>query len=107
MFTSLSKNLLGLSLSVFAFFSVSSFAAHGSQGGVIHFVGQIVEPPCEVSSEQGRLEMSCERDGRIQRHRFSPQRVSSATQYFQQIASVKMQYLNERKNLAIMSIEYR
>ena len=60
------------------FFPFIAIAGSTAQGGVIHFYGQIVEPACDVSTN-----------------------VKNA-----QIASVKVQYLDKQKKLAVMNIEY-
>ena len=93
--------------SLFALYSVAAMADTGRQGGVIHFTGQIVEPPCEVSQTQQRLAMSCDHEGRTQTRYYSPQEMLNAPQHFKQIAAVDLHYLNEQKTLAVMSIDYR
>ncbi|HCL6627435.1 TPA: type 1 fimbrial protein [Citrobacter amalonaticus] len=87
--------------------SVAAMAGTSGQGGVIHFVGQIVEPPCEVSRVQQRLAMSCHHEGHTQTRYYSPQELLNAPQHFKQIAAVDLHYLNEQKTLAVMSIDYR
>lgn len=93
--------------SLLALYSVAAMADAGGQGGVIHFTGQIVEPPCEVSQTQQRLAMSCDHEGRMQTRYYSPQEMLNAPQHFKQIAAVDLHYLNEQKTLAVMSIDYR
>lgn len=98
------------SLPLLAFLALNSFTAMadaGGQGGVIHFSGQIVEPPCEVSRVQQRLAMSCYKEGRTQTRYYSPQEMLKAPQHFTQILAVNLRYLNEQKTLAVMSIDYR
>ena len=38
---------------------------------------------------------------------YNQQQVATAPQNVQQIATVKMHYLNEQKNMAILNIEYK
>lgn len=94
-------------LALLALFSFTAMADAGGQGGVIHFTGQIVEPPCNVSLEQQRLAMSCYNTGRTQTRYYSPQELLKAPQHFKQIAAVNLHYLDEKKKLAVMDISYR
>ena len=103
----LAKSILGTSLCVFSLYTVSTIAQQVTSGGVIHFRGEIVEPPCEVNTHQQQIELSCIRDGEMYNSRFSGQQVTMAPQSFKQLASVKMHYLNTQKSLAILSIEYK
>ena len=77
------------------FFPFIAIAGSTVQGGVIHFYGQIVEPACDVSTQSSPVEMNCPQNGSI------PGNVKNA-----QIASVKEQYLDKQKKLAVMNIEY-
>ncbi|EPJ9673006.1 TPA: type 1 fimbrial protein [Citrobacter farmeri] len=96
-----------LLFSLLALYSVATAADTSGQGGVIHFSGQIVEPPCEVSQMQQRLAMSCNNKGHMQTRYYSPQQLLKAPQHFKQIAAVNLHYLDEQKTLAVMSIDYR
>lgn len=78
-----------------------------STGGVIHFRGAIVESPCDVNARQQQIELSCMRDGTTRNSLYNQQQVATAPQNVQQIATVKMHYLNEQKNMAILNIEYK
>ncbi|WP_436627874.1 type 1 fimbrial protein [Citrobacter amalonaticus] len=93
-------------LALLALYSFTAIADAGRQGGVIHFTGQIVEPPCNVSLEQQRLAMSCYNEGRTQTRYYSPQQMLKAPQHFKQIAAVSLRYLDEKKKLAVMDISY-
>ncbi|WP_213132300.1 type 1 fimbrial protein [Citrobacter sp. FP75] len=103
----LANRILSIGIGVFSLFTLSVSAQQISNGGVIHFRGEIVEPPCEVNTHQQQIEMSCIRDGKMHSSRFNTQQVMMAPQSVKQIAAVKMQYLNEQKNLAILNIEYK
>lgn len=76
-------------------------------GGVIHFRGAIVESPCDVNTQQQQIKLSCIRDGTNRNSLYNPQQLATAPQNVQQIATVKMHYLNEQKNMAILNIEYK
>ncbi|MDA8500432.1 MULTISPECIES: type 1 fimbrial protein [unclassified Citrobacter] len=105
--STLLKRILSTSLCVTSFFMFSATAQQITPGGIIHFRGAIVESPCEVNSQQQQIELSCIRDGKLRSSRYNTQQIAMAPQSLQQIASVKMQYLNEQKNLAILNIEYK
>ena len=47
------------------------------------------------------------RDGTTRNSLYNQQQVATAPQNVQQIATVKMHYLNEQKNMAILNIEYK
>lgn len=97
-------NSLKLSSLVLPFIATAGSAA---QGGIISFRGEIVESPCEVSAEQAHVKMTCMQNGLVHTKRYSSKGFMSGVQKNQQIASVKMQYVNEQKTLAVMSIEYK
>lgn len=82
-------------------------AGSSAQGGIISFHGEIVEPPCEVSAVQTDVEMTCMQNAPVHTKLYSSKGFTSGVQKNLQIASVKMQYLNEQKTLAVMSIEYK
>ncbi|TKV08568.1 type 1 fimbrial protein [Citrobacter sp. wls619] len=106
--STLLKRILSTSLCVTSFFMFSATAQQITSGGIIHFRGAIVESPCEVNSQQQQqIELSCIRDGKLRSSRYNTQQIAMAPESLQQIASVKMQYLNEQKNLAILNIEYK
>jgi len=95
------KRFLSISLCSISLFTLPS------TGGVIHFRGAIVESPCDVNARQQQIELSCMRDGTTRNSLYNQQQVATAPQNVQQIATVKMHYLNEQKNMAILNIEYK
>ena len=97
-------NSLMLSSLVLPFMATAGSAA---QGGIISFRGEIVEPPCEFSAVQADVEMTCMQNGPVHTKLYSSKGFMSGVQKNLQIAAVKMQYLNEQKTLAVMSIEYK
>jgi len=105
--STLLKRILSTSLCVTSFFVFSATAQQITPGGIIHFRGAIVESPCEVNSQQQQIELSCIRDGKLRSSRYNTQQIAMAPESLQQIASVKMQYLNAQKDLAILNIEYK
>jgi type 1 fimbria pilin len=101
------KRIFSASLCTLSFFTLSAMAQQIAPGGVIHFRGAIVEAPCDVSTRQQQIELSCMRNGSIRNSLYNHQQVTTTPQYVQQIATVKMHYLNEQKNMAILKIEYK
>ncbi|MZZ30581.1 type 1 fimbrial protein [Escherichia coli] len=79
------------------FFPFIAIAGSSAQGGVIHFYGQIVEPACDVSTQSSPVEMNCPQNGSVPGRTYSSKAL---------IASVKVQYLDKQKKLAVMNIEY-
>ena len=88
-------NSLMLGSLVYPFIAI---AGSNAQGGVIYFRGQIVESTCDVSTLQAPPEMTCMQN--------SSKELMSGNVKNPQIASVKVQYLDEQKRLAVMNIEY-
>lgn len=105
--STLLTRILNIGLCVFSLLTFPTLAQQIATGGVIHFRGEIVESPCEVNTKQQQIEFSCQRNGKMSSSRYTEQQVTTATQSLQQIANVKMQYLNEQKNVAILNIEYK
>lgn len=101
------KRILSTSLCAFSLFILPAMAQQITTGGVIHFRGAIVESPCDVNTQQQQIKLSCIRDGTNRNSLYNPQQLATASQNVQQIATVKMHYLNEQKNMAILNIEYK
>ena len=81
------------------FFPFIAIAGSSAQGGVIHFYGQIVEPACDVSTQSSQ-------NGSVPGRTYSSKALMSGNVKNAQIASVKVQYLDKQKKLAVMNIEY-
>ena len=60
-----------------------------------------------LNRQQQQIELSCIRNGTNQNSLYNPQQLATAPQNVQEIATVKMHYLNEQKNMAILNIEYK
>ena len=86
------------------FFPFIAIAGSTAQGGVIHFNGQIVEPA--VSTQSSPVEMNCPQNGSVPGKTYSSKALMSGNVKNAQIASVKVQYLDKQKKLAVMNIEY-
>ena len=101
------KRILSASLCTFSLLTLPTMAQQITTGGVIHFRGAIVESPCDVNTQQQQIELSCMRDGTTRNSLYNQQQLATTSQNVQQIATVKMHYLNEQKNMAILNIEYK
>ncbi len=101
------KRILSTSLCAFSLLTLPAIVQQITTGGVIHFRGAIVESPCDVNRQQQQIELSCIRNGTNQNSLYNPQQLATAPQNVQEIATVKMHYLNEQKNMAILNIEYK
>jgi len=85
--------------------SISSVAG-AATGGVIHFEGMIVESPCEVNVKARNVQMACDRDGQVKIRTISFNQLSQAPQGVQNVATMKMNYMNPERTLAILDIVY-
>ncbi len=88
------------------FFPFIAIAGSTAQGGVIHFYGQIVEPACEVGTQSSPVEKKCRQNGSFPGKAYYSKALISGNVKNAQIASVKVQYLDKQKKLAVMNIEY-
>ncbi|CBG87875.1 type 1 fimbrial protein [Citrobacter rodentium] len=95
-----------LSLGLITLFAAAAMADADRQGGVIHFSGEIVEPPCDISRSEQRLALSCSREGQTETRYYSFHELTTAPQHFKGIASVEMQYIDKQNKLAVMNIVY-
>ena len=99
------KRFFCICLCSISLFTLPAMAQQISTGGVINIRGAIVESPCDGNARQKQIELSCMRDGNPRNSLYSQQQVATAPQNVQQIATVKMNYLNEQKNMSILNIE--
>lgn len=78
-----------------------------TQGGVIHFVGAIVEDPCNIGASSRQISMSCYRNGQVQTSTISYEQAVSGKPVNNEAATVSMRYLNSQKTLGIITVDYR
>ncbi|WES70133.1 type 1 fimbrial protein [Superficieibacter sp. HKU1] len=87
--------------------SADAVAGDRTTGGVIHFQGQIVEPPCEVTNTSRDIAVTCQREGKTWTlHRA----LGNAPQ--QEIVhdlfdATSLEYLNPQRTLAVYTLQYR
>lgn len=105
---SLAKQVLSYLCFASALLSVNALAAQsGAQGGVIHFVGSIVEDPCTFSSHSQHFSVECYRSGQKQISTLSYQQVMAGKMVGKDTASLSMHYLNAQKTLGIVTVDYK
>lgn len=89
-----------------ALFAGAAMAASQTQGGVIHFVGAIVEDPCNISPGSQQVALHCYRNGQMQTSTVSYQQAMSGKSV-NDLATVSMRYINPEKTLGIVTVAYR
>jgi len=94
-------------LSSALFSGVATSTTSQAQGGVIHFVGSIVEDPCNISTGSQHISMSCHRAGQVQTSAISFQQAATGHVVNNEAATVSMRYINPQKTLGIVTIAYR
>jgi type 1 fimbria pilin len=97
--------VVGLTCALFS--GASAASSTNAQGGVIHFVGAIVEDPCNVTTRAQQISMSCYRDGKMRTSNVSYQQAMTGKPVNNDAATVSMRYLNVQKTLGIVTVDYR
>lgn len=86
--------------------AVCSTAALAATGGVIHFEGAIVEPPCDVNVNAHRATVACDRQGQVKTQQFSLKNLAQEQNSYGNLVTMKINYLNPAHTLAVMDITY-
>jgi len=73
---------------------------------VIHFTGEIVEPPCTVSPDAHRLSVSCPHNNSMSTQQVNYKEALSGTVNAADRATISMKYLNPEKSLAVVQVDY-
>ncbi|MDX6022683.1 type 1 fimbrial protein [Scandinavium sp. V105_16] len=76
-------------------------------GGVIHFVGSIVEDPCNIATRSEQISLSCYRKGKMQTSTISYQQATVGKLMNNEMATVSMRYINPQKTLGVVTVAYR
>ena len=104
----LTKQVLSLICLSSALMSGAALAQTSTaQGGVIHFVGAIVEDPCNIGTSSQRISMSCYRSGQMQTSTVSYQQAVNGRSVNNDMATVSMRYINPQKTLGIVTVDYK
>ncbi|SNY60247.1 hypothetical protein [Enterobacter sp. CC120223-11] len=94
-------------LSSALFAGAVSASSTQAQGGVIHFVGAIVEDPCNIGTRAQHISMSCYRNGEVHTSTISYQQAAAGKMVNNDAATVSMRYINPQKTLGIVTVDYR
>lgn len=84
----------------------ASSVAGAATGGIIHFEGMIVESPCDVNVNARNVVMACDREGQVKTRTIALSKLSQEQQGVQNIATMKINYMNPARTLAIIDIVY-
>lgn len=76
-------------------------------GGIIHFHGQIVEGGCMADPAGHNVKLSCYRDGARSENSIPVRTLARGEQQQFEDATLNMEWVNEQKTLAVISIQYR
>lgn len=86
--------------------AVCSPIAVATSGGVIYFEGAIVESPCDVNINNHRATMACDRQGEAKTQQFSLKNLAQEQSSYGNLVTMKINYLNPARTLAVMDITY-
>ena len=106
MFKSAACIISGLGLILSSFFS-PAYSGTIENGGVIHFRGAVVADPCEVTPRHQQFAISCPENNRMKTHTISYDEALRGHHPHSALAAVTMKYLNEKKTLAVVQVDYR
>ncbi|AJB70553.1 type 1 fimbrial protein [Enterobacter hormaechei] len=106
MFKSAASIISGLGLLLSSIFS-PAYSATLVNGGVIHFRGAVVADPCEVTPRHQQFAISCPKNNRMETHTISYDEALRGHRTQSDLAAVTMKYLNEKKTLAVVQVDYR
>ncbi|WP_246843580.1 MULTISPECIES: type 1 fimbrial protein [unclassified Leclercia] len=74
---------------------------------VIHFIGRIVEDPCNVTPDVRALTVSCPQNNNMSVQQVSYKDALEGRVNAADLATVSMRYINPEKSLAIVQVDYR
>lgn len=74
---------------------------------VIHFIGRIVEDPCNITPDARALTVSCPQNNRMSVQQVSYKEALDGRVNAADLATVSMKYINPEKSLAIVQVDYR
>lgn len=75
-------------------------------GGTIHFVGMIVEPPCNVNVDYRHVVMACDRQGEAKTQQYSLDEVAQGQDGYDNLATMQLSYVNPQHTLAVLNVNY-
>ena len=95
-------------ISIVSFLALSSASALAASGGVIHFVGQIVETPCAYQASPKQVHVKCYNDKVGSTEQAFP--ISALVQgdvISNDMSTARLQWVDRAKKLAILKVEYK
>lgn len=101
-----------MSLYRFSLFSVFAIAVTLSSiakasDGVIHFMGAIVDDACNVTNTESSIQTRCYRNGKVLTQTAPINQTTSETALPRQIGWSKIETINDKENLKVLTITYR
>ena len=88
--------------------AISSASALAANGGVIHFVGQIVETPCIYQPSSQQMRVNCYNAKTGNTERTIPMYALLQGQTIVNDTSIaRLQWVDQAKKLAILNVEYK
>ncbi|WP_114195834.1 type 1 fimbrial protein [Edaphovirga cremea] len=101
----MNTNRLFLMVGVFLSWMTMGYAASAStQGGVIRFLGSIVEDTCTVSIVSQTTQAQCGRNGTNQRSLKTIN--TSSARLPSDMGTTKLQWINQQKTLGVVTVTY-
>jgi len=95
-------------ISLLPILALSSASAFAANGGVIHFVGQIVETPCAYQPSSQQIRVNCYNAKTGNTERAIPINALLQGQTISDETSIaRLQWVDRAKNLAILNVEYK
>ncbi|MGQ8773789.1 type 1 fimbrial protein [Serratia sp. NA_112.1] len=101
-------NVFRLFLIAGMLFSWTAASYAGTTGGVIRFVGSIVENPCTVNIADSTAKTECYRNGRYYQDQQTLSKFDATRKELpMNLGSIEMKWVDQQKKLAIMTVVYR
>ncbi len=94
-----------LCVAVLAVFSPLTQA--GTDGGVIHFRGAIVEGGCGMTPQDQKVEFSCYRQGKPTTFTVALNQLADGSVPRDSLMRTDVQYLDPQRNLAILNVTWQ
>ncbi|CAI0717180.1 type 1 fimbrial protein [Serratia quinivorans] len=101
-------NVFRLFLIAGMLFSWTAASYAGTTGGVIRFVGSIVESPCTVSIADSTAKTQCYRNGQHYQGQQTLSKFDATRKELPlNLGSTEMTWVDQQKKLAVMTVVYR
>lgn len=80
----------------------------GALGGTVHFIGAVVEGPCELNITATGVQMECYRNGHnYQSQHTLPNVETTHKELPQHLGTTEIRWLDQQHQLAVMTVDYR